>query len=205
MCPAVFHQWLHVYCPLKHQLSPACRRNTYLWRHSTNNSSTVSNRNCEVSISPAADNAILKNRAQNRECSFGCVTRSAVLLIPNVADILLFNFYELNSFNMTRSPLTVKPSPCSFSKKNFPIMPLDQNPHQTVVRFGCVGQWMRESFLYPKCYNFACLHTRQDQNELHLKNDFFLLAKSAFSVSRSQAHFPALFKRIHNHIRLAEG
>ena len=27
---AVFHQWLHEYCPLKHQLSLACRRNTYL-------------------------------------------------------------------------------------------------------------------------------------------------------------------------------
>ena len=33
-------------------------------------------------------------------------------------------------------------SPCSFSKKkkkNYLIMPLDQNPHQTVTRFGCVG------------------------------------------------------------------
>ena len=28
------------------------------------------------------------------ECSFGCVTRSAVLLKPNVANILLFNFCE---------------------------------------------------------------------------------------------------------------
>ena len=37
------------------------------------------------------------------------------------------------------------------------------------------------------------------------KNDFFFLPKSASSVSRSQAHFPALFKRIHNHIRSAEG
>ena len=30
LCAAVFHQWLHEYCPLKHQLSLACRRNTYL-------------------------------------------------------------------------------------------------------------------------------------------------------------------------------
>ena len=30
--------------------------------------------------------------AQNIECSFGYVARSAVLLKPNVADILLFNF-----------------------------------------------------------------------------------------------------------------
>ena len=26
----VFHQWLHEHCPLKRQLYPACRRNTYL-------------------------------------------------------------------------------------------------------------------------------------------------------------------------------
>ena len=34
-------------------------------------------------ISSAADNAIFKNRAQNIECSFGCVARSAVLSKPN--------------------------------------------------------------------------------------------------------------------------
>ena len=50
-------------------------------------------------ISSAADNAIFKNRAQNIECSFGYVVRSAVLLKPNVANILLFN---KNSFNMAR-------------------------------------------------------------------------------------------------------
>ena len=38
-----------------------------------------------------ADNEILKNRAQNFESSFGCVAHSAVLLNPNVANILLFN------------------------------------------------------------------------------------------------------------------
>ena len=31
-------------------------------------------------ISSAADNAVFKNRAQNIECSFGCVVRSTVLL-----------------------------------------------------------------------------------------------------------------------------
>ena len=45
-------------------------------------------------ISSAADNAIFKNRAQNIECSFGCVARSAVLLKSIVANILLFNFFE---------------------------------------------------------------------------------------------------------------
>ena len=30
LCVAVFHQWLHEYCPLKRQLSLAYWRNTYL-------------------------------------------------------------------------------------------------------------------------------------------------------------------------------
>ena len=38
-----------------------------------------------------------------------------------------------------RSPLAVTASPFLFSKKNGPITPVDQNPHQTVTRFGCVG------------------------------------------------------------------
>ena len=48
-------------------------------------------------------------------------------------------------------------------------MPLNQNPHQTLTRFGCVGFSMYAC----KCDNFACLHTQQDQNELHLKRLFF--------------------------------
>ena len=84
----------------------------------------------------------------------------------NVANILLFSFCEQKFVQHGPVPgpwpipLT---SPCTFWKKNGPIIPLDQNPHQTVIRFGCVG------CLRPKCDNFVCLHTRQDQNELHLK------------------------------------
>ena len=76
MCAAVFHQWFHEYCPLKHQLSLACQRNTYLWRHPTNNSKMVSNRSSD--ISSATDNAIFKNSALNNEC--------------NCCQIILFHF-----------------------------------------------------------------------------------------------------------------
>ena len=88
-------------------------------------------------ISSAADNAILKNSVQNIECSFGCVARSAVLLKPNVAYILLFNFCEQKFVQHGPITIALTASPCSFSKKNGPIMSLDQNPHQTVTRFGC--------------------------------------------------------------------
>ena len=54
---------------------------------------------------------------------------------------------------------------------------------QHVSAFQC----LRVGFLCPKCNNFPCLHTRQYQNELHLKKWFFFLPKSASSVSRSQA------------------
>ena len=37
---------------------------------------------------------IFKNRAQNNECSFGCVACSAVVLKTNVANIIVFNFCE---------------------------------------------------------------------------------------------------------------
>ena len=46
-------------------------------------------------------------------------------------------------------------------------MLLDENSHQTVTYSGCVGDT-----LYA-CRFFACLHTRQDQNGLHLKRIFF--------------------------------
>ena len=42
--------------------------------------------------------------------------------------------------------------------------------------FQCTS--MSVGFLCPKCHNVACLHTRQDQNELDLKSDFFFLPKS---------------------------
>ena len=47
-------------------------------------------------ISSAADNAIVKNRVQNIECSFSWVARGAVLVKSNVANILLFKFCEQN-------------------------------------------------------------------------------------------------------------
>ena len=48
---------------------------------------------------------------------------------------------------------------------------------QRLVFLELVFQCMRTGFLCPKCDNFACLHTRQDQNELHLKRWFFFFAK----------------------------
>ena len=64
---------------------------------------------------------------------------------------------------------------------------------------------MRAVFLCPKRDNFACLHTRQDQNELHLKRWFFFAKIVIFCKSIEGPLREALFKRLHNHIRSAEG
>ena len=64
-------------------------------------------------------------------------------------------------------------------------------------------QCMRAGFLCPKSFNFACLHTRQDQNELHLKRWFSFFNITMIFKVMSQ-YFPALFKRIRNHIRSAD-
>ena len=93
--------------------------------------------------------------------------------------------------------MTVTASPYSFSKKNGAITPLDQNPHQTVTRFGCVGISMYAcGFSVPQMRQYGCLHSRQDQNYLHLKIWFFFT--KIFKVMSQ--YFPTLFKHIHNHI-----
>ena len=65
-------------------------------------------------------------------------------------------------------------------------------------------QWLVLGFLCPKCDNFACLHIRQDQNELHLKRWFFAKI-GIFCKSIAGPLSEALFKRVHNHFRSAEG
>ena len=148
-------------------------------------------------ISLAVDNAILKNRTQNVECNFGCATLSVVLLKPNVANILLFNFCQQKfvQHGPITSPLTVTAFPCSFSKKMPQLYLWTKIRIKQWLGLGALAfQYMRASFLCPKCDNFSYLDTRQNQN-MH----FF--PKSASSVSRSYAY---LAKRIHNHIRSAE-
>ena len=137
-------------------------------------------------ISSTADNAIFKNRSQNIKCSFGCVARSIDLLKPNVANILLFIFLWIiirSTWRDNDRHWMLRPLLAHFRRK------MAQLWLWTVTRFGCVGfQCMRVGFLCPKCNNFACLHIRQEQNELHLKRWFFFLPKSASFESWSQAH-----------------
>ena len=76
-------------------------------------------------------------------------------------------------------------------------MPLDQNPHQTMTRFGCVGfQCMCAGFLCPKCDNFACLLTRHYQTKLHLKRWFFFAKIGIFCKSIASLLSQGLYAKL---------
>ena len=54
---------------------------------------------------------------------------------------------------------------------------------QKLVLGAFVFQFVRTGFLCPNCNNFACLHIRQDQRELHLKRWFFFAKIGIFCKS----------------------
>ena len=64
-----------------------------------------------INIQISADYSIFENGAQKINCYVGCLTSGHVLLKPNFVHV----------------PLTVTAAPCSFSKKNGPMMPPYQN------------------------------------------------------------------------------
>ena len=133
-------------------------------------------------ISSAADNAIFKNRAQNIEC-FGCVAHSVVLLKPNVANILLFNFCEQKF--VQHGPITIAINCNGLSLLIFE----EKLPNYAYGPKSALNSdwfWVRRlfnvhmcaGFLCPKCDNCACLHTRQDQKKLHLKRWFIFFCQN---------------------------
>ena len=124
-------------------------------------------------ISSAADNVIFKNRMQIFKDSFGCVARSTVQLKTNVANILLFNFCEQNF--VQHGPITIAIAcnglSCLIFEEKWPNYASGPKsaPNSDSFLDASAFRCMRAGFLCPKCDSFACLHTRQDQNELHLK------------------------------------
>ena len=73
--------------------------------------------------------------------------------------------------------MTVTTFSCSFSKKNGPIMPLDQNPHQTVTHFRCVGFSMNAcGFSVPQMRQF-CLFTYPPRSKWASSEKMIFFAK----------------------------
>ena len=85
-----------------------------------------------------------------------------VCVQPSVANILLFNFYEQKFIQYC--PITI-----AIDCKGLSWLSLEEKWPNYASLGVSAFQCMRAGFLCPKCDNFACLHTRQDQNELHLK------------------------------------
>ena len=118
------------------------------------------------------------------------MARSAVLLKPNVANILLLNFCEQKF--VEHGPITIAINCRGLSLLNFeekwPNYASEPKfaPNSNSFCLPCLFKVCVRVFCAPN-RTIACLHTRQDQNELHLKRWFFL-PKSTSSVSRSQVH-----------------
>ena len=146
--------------------------------------------------------------AKNIKCSFGCVARSDVLLKPNVANILLFNFCEQKVDQ--HGPITIA-TDCNdlflliFEEKwpNYASGPKSA-PNSDSFWISQLFKVCVRVFCAPNATILPVYIPAKIKMSFIWKDDFFL-SKSAFSVSRSQAHFPALFKRIRNHIRSVEG
>ena len=143
------------------------------------------------------------------ECSIGYVARRAVLLKPNVANIILFNFCKQKFIQ--HGPITIAIDCNCLSllifEEKWPNYACGPKSAPNSDSF-----WVRR--LFNVCLRIFCAPNAiillayipaKTKMSFISKDDFFFLAKWASSVSRSQAHFPALFKRIHNHIRSAEG
>ena len=136
--------------------------------------------------------------------SFGCVVCSAVLLKPNVAHILLFNFCEQRFVEHGQITFAIE---CNHHS----LLIFEEN----CPNYASGPKFAPNSHSFWVCQFFnVCVRVFCAPNSTILlvyisakikmsfiwKEDFFL-PKSASSVSRSQAY---LAKRIHNFIRSTE-
>ena len=105
-----------------------------------------------------------------------------------------------------------------FVNKNCPIMnAIDCNGHSLLIFEKKLSNyasgpksapnsewfWVRRlfngiGFLYPKGDNFACLHIRRYQNELHLKRWFFFFAKIVIFCKSIVGPFPSVYAIIYS-------
>ena len=123
-------------------------------------------------ISSPADNAIFKSRPQPIECNIGCV---AILLKPNVANILLFNFCEQKFVHHGAITIAVDCNGLSlaiFEEKwpNYASGP-NSSPNNNSFRVHRLFNVCVRVFCAPNA--FACVHIRQDQKRTSFEKIFF--------------------------------
>ena len=158
-------------------MSLVCRRNTYLWQHPQ-----IIVQRCRIAapnwpndISSAADNAIFKNKAQNIECSFDCVARSAVCWKQH----FFFNFCEQKFVQHGPIMIAIDYNGLSLRivEEKWPNYASGQNPHKTVTRFGCFGFSMYAcGFSVPQMLQF-CLFTYLPRSKWASSEEMIFFAK----------------------------
>ena len=139
---------------------------------------------------------IFKTRAQNIESSFGCVARSTVLLKPNVANILLFNFCEQKF--VQHGPKTI-----AIDYNGLSLLIFEEKWPNSAC--GPKYASNSDSFWVHRLFN-VCVRVFCAPNATILF--VYIPAKikiGIFCKSIATLLSDALFKRIHNHIRSAEG
>ena len=102
---------------------------------------------------------------------FGCIGFSMYFCAPNATILLVYIPAKIKISFIWKDDFFLSKSASSVSRS------------QALVLGALSFQCMRAGFLCPKCDNFACLHTCQDQNELHLKRWFFFANIGIFSKS----------------------
>ena len=151
----------------------------------------------------------MRNRAQNIEYSFSCIVCSAVLLKPNVANILLFNFSEQKFVQRGSTTIAIDCNGlslliCEEKLPNYvsgPKSAPNSNSFWVHRLFNvCVWVFCATNATILLVY----ILSRRIKMSFNLKHGFFF-PKSASSVSRSQADFPMLLMHLHKHIRSTEG
>ena len=152
-------------------------------------------------ISSVADNA-----KKNIECSFGCVARSAVLLKPNVANILLFNFCVQKFVQHGAIMIAIECNGLSLLifEEKWPNYASGPKSAPNIDSFWVSRLLWVRIFCAPNVTILLVYIPFKIKMSFIWDDDIFL-SKSASSVSRSQAHFPVLLKPTHNHSRSAEG
>ena len=111
---------------------------------------------------------------------FFCAPNATILLVYIPAKIKVMSFIWKDDFFLTKIGIFCKSICGSISQRC-------SNVYTTIFVWrnirsapNSASLWdvvKRASFLCPKCDNFACLHTLQDQNEFHLKKWFFFCQK----------------------------
>ena len=190
-------------------MSLAYRRNTHFWRHHANNSPTVSNRRPRWPNDISSTLITRSSKIARKTSSLATVMWHVALSCWSQMLSILFNFCEQKFIQ--HGPITI----AIHCNGHYLLIFEEKWPNYGSGPKSATNSdpfWVRR-LPFNVCVWVSCapnatillVYTPAKIKMSFIWKDDFFLPKSACTVNRSYAHFPALFKRIHNHIRSAEG